>query len=106
MPVSPVSKTFKRLSKLSDSKARAYGPQQALVKSIFSTLLKKKPIVIKTGDDAWRFHLLMEVLAKNLRTINLYINGDGINEFESLVDSLEDGSVYNVLLANELRRSK
>lgn len=106
MPDSPVSKTFKKLSKFSDSKAKAYGPQQALVKSIFSKLTKNKPLIIKTGDDAWRFHLLMEILSKNLRTINLYINGDGINEFESLVDSLEDGSVYNVLLANELRRKK
>lgn len=107
LPVSAVSRTFKRLSSLSDKKSQAYGPQQKIIKLIFDKLTSssKSKLVISNGDEAWQFHLLMEILAKNVRTLNLYINND-IKAFESLIDSLEDSSVYNVLLANQLRRKK
>lgn len=89
------------LSNLCLEKSKAYGPQKELIKKVFDTLLDE-PIVIKNGDDAWKFHLLMEILAKNMRMLNLYVNKEE-TKFESLIDSLEDSSVYNVLLSTDLK---
>ena len=94
-----------KLSKVSKKKTKAYGPQQALVKLIFDKIINNNPVIIRNGEDAWKFHLLMEIISKNLRLVNLYVNKDN-RLFESLIDSLEDESVYCCMLATELRRKE
>lgn len=99
-----VPKTLKRLSKTYKNKSKAYGPQERVVCSILDAVLKKgKPIRITNGEEAWKFHLFMEVLCKCTRISNLFVN-DKIRLYESLVDSLEDESLYCAMLASKVRR--
>jgi hypothetical protein len=96
-----------KLGKKLREKSIKYGPQEKIIGFIFDELLKDKKLVIKNGADAWKFHLLMEVVAKSIRTLNLYCNPelDTDNE-DRLPDALGDGAGYNLILRSLLLHNK
>ena len=96
---------LEKLKKVHRSKSKAYGPQEDIIKAVLDNLLKDRELVIISGQDAWEFHLFMEIIAKLSRFCNLYLNKN-MDVSESLIDSLEDGSVYSLMLASKLYRRK
>lgn len=96
-----------KLGKKLREKSIKYGPQEKIIGFIFDELLKNNQLIIKNGADAWKFHLLMEVVAKSIRTLNLYCNPElDTDDEDRLPDALGDGAGYNLILRSLLLHNK
>lgn len=94
---------FSELRRTFQRKSRLYGPQSEYIRALFDLVTDhgKYPIILRNGEDVWRYHLTIEILAKYLRYISMLVRKRS-SRAEPLTDSLFDCSVYSAMLGSRL----